>query len=84
MQRRANIRARVEAERQAVAKLEQDVESWQRAERIRAYVAAAEPGEAGVSTAEQSEWVRWARACADRLDPLVASQPSLLDTPTRK
>lgn len=81
MQRRAELRARVEAERQAIAKLEQDAESWHRAERIRAYVSAVKPGQAGVLTAEQSEWVRWARACADRLDPLVASPPSLLDTP---
>ena len=30
---------------------------------------------------EQPDWVEWARACADRLDPLCENPPSVLDTP---
>ena len=36
-QRRGELRARVEAERRAVAKLEQDAENWSRAERIKGF-----------------------------------------------
>jgi hypothetical protein len=80
-QRRGELRARIEAERRAVAKLEQDAENWSRAERIRAFVAAAERRPAGADEAEQPDWVEWARACADRLDPLCENPPLVLDTP---
>ncbi|MEA3015785.1 MAG: hypothetical protein QOI38_507 [Sphingomonadales bacterium] len=80
-QRRGELRARIEAERRAVTKLEQDAENWSRAERIRAFVAAAERREDGGDKLEQSDWVEWGRACADRLDPLCEGAPSLLDTP---
>lgn len=81
LQRRAELRARVEAERQAVGKLEEQAESWRRAEQIRAYVAAAERCAGALSSREQAEWVEWARAYADRLDPLRPSPHSVLDTP---
>lgn len=81
LQRRAELRARVEAERRAVEKLEEQVANWRRAEQIRDYVAAAERYAGASPTREQAEWAEWARAYADRLDPLRPSPHSVLDTP---
>lgn len=79
-ERRAALRTRVDAEREAVAKLEQDAGSWKRAEQIRAFVAAVEKANR-LGTAESSSWADWARAYADRIDPLTEAPPSILDTP---
>lgn len=80
-QRRAELRARVEAEREAMADLESDFDAWNRAERIRAFVAVVEAHPDRRSDPETPAWAAWARACADRLDPLKESPPSILDTP---
>ena len=80
-QRRADLRARVEAERSALAGLERDADAWHRAERIRAFVSAVEKEPRSLDDPEQKAWANWARNCADRLDPLETSAPSLLDTP---
>jgi hypothetical protein len=81
LQRRAQLRARVEAERRAVGNLEEQAANWRRAEQIRAYVAAAERCAGASPTRERAEWADWARAYADRLDPLRPSPHSVLDTP---
>lgn len=81
LQRRAELRARVEAERRAVEELEEQAANWRRAEQIRAYVAAVERCAGALSSREQAEWAEWARAYADRLDPLRPSPRSVLDTP---
>lgn len=81
LQRRAELRARVEAERRAVERLEEQAADWRRAEQIRAYVAATERCAGASPTREQAEWAEWARAYADRLDPLRPSPHSVLDTP---
>ncbi len=79
--RRAELRARVEAEREAMAKLESDFDAWNRAERIRAFVAVVENHPAHRSDAGTPVWASWARGCADRIDPLKDAPPSVLDTP---
>lgn len=81
-QRRATLRKRVEAERQDVARLEQDAETWQRAQTIRAYVDAVEAKarRTGTSDNEQAQRIAWARQQADRIDPLTESPSSILDT----
>lgn len=77
---RQELRGRVEAEKRAVAELEQDAERWRRAEAIRAYVAAARTA-ADPKDEQRPEWLDWALRQADRLDPLSESPPSILDTP---
>lgn len=84
LQRRSDLRARVETERHAVGRLEEQAASWHRAEQIRAYVVAAEQCAGPSPTQEQAEWAEWARAYAGRLDPLRPSPPSVLDTPERE
>lgn len=79
--RRAELRARVEAEREAVAKLEADFAAWDRAQRVRAFVAAVERQPARLVIADLAIWAKWARGCADRIDPLTDSPPSIHDTP---
>ena len=49
--------------------------SWQKAEQIRAFVAAyqrmcEENGEPTDPESPKGEWIRWARETADRFDPL--------------
>lgn len=76
-QRRAALKDRIEAEREAVTQLEEDARDWRRAEEIRAFVAAR-----GAPDADGS-WAAWALAQADRIDPLRESPPSILDTPEK-
>lgn len=82
---RAELRQRIAQERQRVEALEADAEAWYRAEKIRAYVVAAEcrykeTGEVG----SRLDWLSWARAQADRLDPIIPSPSSILDTPEQE
>jgi len=79
--RRAELRARVEAESDAIAKLESDFEAWDRAQRIRAFVDAVEQRPDRLDISDLPMWAQWARGCADRIDPLTDSPPSILDTP---
>lgn len=69
-------------------KLEEAAEAWERAERIRRYVAAvAERAERTAATGPPTtldEWLAWARAYADRLDPtLPADSPLVSSNPAR-
>jgi hypothetical protein len=80
-QRRAELRERVENERRAVADLEDKFDAWRRAERIRTFVAEAEKAAISPDDRDLSDWTRWARSYADRIDPLTESPPSILDTP---
>jgi hypothetical protein len=72
--------ARLQAERDRVARLLAQVSGWQQAQLIRAYVdavlssPAAEPGRA--FDGEQAPWADWARAVANGLDPLAAVSPN--------
>ena len=83
-QHRANIRKAQEEELKRVAFLENDAASWQKSETIRRYIharreAALRNGEDASPGSEMARWVEWASSCADRLDPLVVSPPSILD-----
>ena len=77
------------AEQARVDNLLADAEAWEESRRLRAYIKAclAKTRRAGKTTerdigpdSEFGKWLIWARAQADRLDPLVKSPPSILDT----
>lgn len=55
--------------------------AWQRVERIRAYCDAVENRHPGDLRAEAGEWVAWARAYADRVDPLGSAPERCLRIP---
>lgn len=77
--RRADEAARFKA-------LEADVTNWERAARLRAFADAKEVhlrADGGLS-ADQAEWLAWARAEADWLDPLVLVSDLILDAPEPK
>lgn len=70
--------ARAAEERKAVEKLEADALAWERAERLRAYIAAV----AAVPVAEEAagdrcRWIKWANGQADVIDPLWLGAPFL-------
>ncbi len=85
-QRQETERRRIEAERQRREELERrqllerQVESWTKAQQVRAFVDELErraqannkPAEPGT---ELGEWIAWARRHADRLDPLNPPVP---------
>jgi len=66
--------------------LEEQANNWERASKLRAYVAAVEMRakvEGRLST-ELIKWVAWARAKADWLDPLILVSDAILDAPEPK
>jgi hypothetical protein len=66
--------------------LERNSIRWERATRIRAYVmaVAAVSQSQGDMTEELREWIAWARAKADWVDPLVSISDIVLDAPEPK
>ncbi|MRK21539.1 hypothetical protein [Pseudomonas sp. JG-B] len=68
-----------EAERQRLRQLEIQARNWRRALLIRDYIAAAELQQHGEMPVEQRQYLDWARAKADWLDPLVRAPDELLD-----
>jgi hypothetical protein len=77
------------AEQARIDNLLADAEAWDQSQRLRAYIKACleKTRRAGKLTgqdigreSEFGKWLIWARAQADRLDPLVKSPPSILDT----
>ena len=83
--RRAELRRLREEEEQAVATLRRDANDWRNATLIRRYVRAAERSEDRFSDDDSRQtWVAWARAQADRIDPLTPSPPSVLDQDKRE
>jgi hypothetical protein len=81
--RREALRRRRQEEEKAVAQLEADASAWVRARDVRAYLdqLAKSKSPKFSSADEQANWVAWARRYADWLDPLTASEPSILDLP---
>lgn len=82
MRQRAELRERVTEEKAAIDGLLAEANDWQQAQTLRAYIATVEA--LPVKQKQRSEraaWVQWARDQADRLDPLIASPPSIMDTP---
>ncbi len=66
--------------------LESQAINWERAARLRDYANAVEKQAAatGGPSAEQVDWLSWARAKADWLDPLVPVSDPILDAPEPK
>ncbi len=80
---RAEREARVRLEQARLQSLLDDIDKWQRAEQIRAYVsdvrrrvrqARGPKGQANIQ-----EWVDWALSHADRMDPMVNHEPTALE-----
>lgn len=69
---RAESQRLLEDERERVGELLKQVDAWHLADRIRAFVRAAQ----GCGATEK--WTRWALEQADRVDPCMASRPSIL------
>jgi hypothetical protein len=70
-----------EAER--LQRLENDAVQWTKAEQLRAYVSAVEShlrSTGGLNDAAE-QWLAWARAKADRADPLINVSDLILDAP---
>lgn len=67
-------------------RLESQATNWERAARLRNYADAAERQAiaAGGVSAEHADWLAWARAKADWLDPLVQVSDLILDAPEPK
>ena len=65
---------------------EEEATNWERAERLRKFVSAKEESLRwdGELSAEQADWLEWARAKADWLDPLVSVSDPILDAPEPK
>jgi hypothetical protein len=81
---REQLRAAIKLEQQRVRALRQIAASWDRAERLRAFVASAarvarEHGQETDPGTPMGDWLLWAAAQADRLDPLVEGPASVLD-----
>lgn len=68
-----------DAERQRLRQLERHARNWRRAALIRDYISAAEAQQQGAMPLEQRQYLDWARAKADWLDPLVRAPDELLD-----
>lgn len=86
-QKRANERVQLQKDiQQEEEKLEQFnkwVDSWERAERLRRFIAAYQDKSRSWSTQNQPQhkaWIEWATRQADRIDPFVSEKPeSVLD-----
>lgn len=70
-------------ERRELRALFRDARRLQRANRLREFIAAVEDHarQAGELTAEKQQWIAWASAKADWVDPLVRRSDPILDTP---
>ncbi|HVO60837.1 MAG TPA: hypothetical protein VMT53_07870 [Terriglobales bacterium] len=78
------LKGLIESEERRVRRLEEAAENWVRAKRIREYVIAfvrskMVEGQQLVHGSALGKWAIWAMDQADRLDPLAASPPSVLD-----
>jgi len=82
-QERATLRKMIEEEEAKMAELNQWMENWEAAERIRRFTAAYTAWAASRPAEEQPRrlaWIEWAKSQAARLDPFVRDKPkSVLD-----
>lgn len=76
----------LKSEEAAFQALEQEATKWERATRLRAYIRAAEKNtqEMGTISSQLQDWLAWARAKADWLDPFVLICDAILDAPEPK
>ena len=81
----AAIKARKE-EREAFEQLERNAQSWERASRLRSYLQSVESNAklSGDMSKDVIEWLAWAHAKADWLDPLISVSDPILDAPEPK
>ena len=73
------LRKDIQEEEKKLAQLNQWVESWERAERLRRFIAVYAQKTASWAAEKQENykaWVEWATKQADRLDPFVSEKPS--------
>lgn len=85
-ERYAYLVQRREQELAQFKKLEADAINWERAARLRSYIAAREQSliaEAGTSP-KHEDWIAWALAKADWLDPMMQVCDPILDAPEPK
>ena len=79
----AQLRQDIEAEEKKIKEFEDWVESWERAERMRQFIAIYAEKTSSWPTEKQPKcrgWIEWATREADRIDPLVSEKPtSILD-----
>lgn len=80
------LKRRIEDEKKEFGRLETAASNWERARRIRGYVEAFEQDAHMRSdySLELKQWVAWARAKADWLDPLIVVSDPILDAPEPK
>lgn len=82
--RRAELRAKIAAEKARVETLLQRARDWRQSQDLRAFIEnvkqrhLASQGEIE-SGSEMAQWLVWAQQQADRLDPFCESPPSILD-----
>ena len=73
----------IEAEEKKIKSLEREAAHWKRAQGIREYIAAVREKAVtetdSTEAAKTQEWITWAELQADRIDPLTASSPSIVD-----
>ncbi len=87
VERRQFLEERFEKERARFKRLEKDARNFARANRLRAYVDAVEKSAQASPdgpAAEVLNWLAWARAKADWLDPLILVSDPILDAPDPK
>jgi hypothetical protein len=78
------LKTQIDAEENRIQRLEKHADDWHRARRIREYILALvdykkEQGKELAPDTALGRWATWALQQSDRIDPLVASPPSILD-----
>jgi uncharacterized protein YlxW (UPF0749 family) len=77
------LRELIEAEKKKLEQLNQWIENWEKAERVRKFIAVYAETTSKWAQEKQpkyKEWIVWANQQADRLDPFITEKPaSVLD-----
>ena len=78
---RWQLRQDIQEEEKKIEQLDQWIEGWERADRIRCFIKAYEEKfRSSPSEPERTAWIEWAAEQANRIDPLVSEKPaSVLD-----
>ena len=78
-QEATQLRQNIQAEEKKLEQFNKWVDNWERAERLRRFIAAYAEKSLSWSAEKQAEyraWIAWATRQADRLDPFVLEKPS--------
>ena len=83
------LRQQIEQEQKRLDKFTEQAKAWQEAQQLRAYIEAVRsagyyPLRAITDGRNINEWCLWAKEQADRLDPTIASPPSVLNYKRRR